>query len=119
MSHSVDTQLDVLFSGNAYAAAVAHGFIRQGDALRWAEVFTATQRDALRYLDSHPIPGIDCRVSSYQDLTDGPKWRHEDGKYIIGWLERGFFEPQTSASSEQEFRTKWAAFLVQLLGLAA
>ena len=122
MSYPIDMQLELLLSENTHRAAVKRGMIR--GTLYWRKVFTATEQEMALYLNSHPVPGVDYlvsnyRISPYQEMTNGPKWKHERGKYIIGMLEHGFFEPQAEAISEQDFRNKWIAFLVTKLGLSA
>jgi len=120
MTRPIEEQIDTLLYGNVYSWAVSHGYIRQGELLRWEKVFTITQRDVLSYLKTHPVPGVDIKVTSYQSrLTDGPRWQLENGQYIIGWQERGIFSPEDVATTEGEFRSKWVTFLVRTLGLAA
>ncbi|UWF52007.1 hypothetical protein NYP20_13980 [Pseudomonas sp. N3-W] len=119
MVRPIEEQIEVLLNGGSYAWAVSHGFIRQGEPMSWAKIFTITQPDVVAYLRSHPIPGIDTHVYRYQDMNDGPKWRLEDANYLIGWRERGVFSVEQVAYSEDELREFWIIFLARSLGLPA
>jgi hypothetical protein len=117
MYRPIEEQIEVLLNGAPYTWAVTHGFIRQGEPMSWAKIFTITQQDVLAYLRSHPVPGIDIHVGRYQDMSDGPKWRLEGANYVIGWRERGVFSVDQVAYSVDELRESWIIFLVRSLGL--
>ncbi len=119
MFRPVHEQIEVLFNGNIYEWAVSIGAIQKGEALNYLKVFNITQQDVFSYLKDHSIPGLDCSIEQYQGIYDGPKWSYENGKYIIGWRERGVFEAEHIVEDKLEFKELWVKYLVQSLGLPA
>ena len=119
MTNIRDSKIQALLAGKAYEWAVENGYIRSGDSLRTSEVFQITQRDVMAYLETHPVPGLDVQVGRYQNVSDGPTWRHDGTSFSIGWQERGAFFPEHIASSEAELRKLWVKYLAGSFGLAA
>ena len=117
MNLSVEEQMRVLLDGNVYDWAVAQGLVKYGDPFLNSAIFTITQRDALLYFQNHPVPGIDVDINTYQNRSDGLKWQLEEGKYLIGWQERGIFIPEHEADTHQEFRTMWIEAFTRSLDL--
>ncbi len=119
MTDRRDFAIEALLAGRGYEWAVENGYIQSGQSLSTSEALGITRRDVVAYLEAHPVPGLDTRMAYYQSVSDGPKWRPENGGFVVGWQERGAFFPEHAVSSEQELRQVWIKYLAGSLGLAA
>jgi hypothetical protein len=112
-----EEQIEALLYNNAYDWAVSVGAIVDGEPLIRARVFNVRQSDALRYLETHPVPGIDSRIGEYSGRGEGPNFEVSGDSYAIGWSERGNFSVEHRVHGAAAFRQQWIKFLVASMGL--
>lgn len=114
----LEQQIEALLYGDMYEWAVRSGAIRRGEALEYSKVLKVRRGDVLRYLQNHPVPGIDIQRAQYYNIhSEGPTWHQAGGRYIIGWLERGGSSQECGCRDEKQFRQQWITFLVASMGL--